>query len=82
MGTIENSISMSVKPFLHHFWTLSHSMMFDFNYKDMKKSFFKLVNAVNKKILPKLSHKDPNSLTKIEKGILGYRYFVLVNSLD
>ncbi|WP_180277278.1 hypothetical protein [Chryseobacterium sp. 52] len=48
----------------------------------MKKSFFKLVNAVNKKILPKLSHKDPNSLTKIEKGILGYRYFVLVNSLD
>ncbi|MGR3856051.1 hypothetical protein [Chryseobacterium indologenes] len=48
----------------------------------MKKSFFSLLNAVNKKVLPKLSHKDPNRLTKIEKGILAYRYFVLVNSLD
>jgi len=52
------------------------------NIKDMKKSFFKLLNAVNKKMLPKLSNKDPNHLTKIEKGILAYRYFVLVNSMD
>lgn len=57
-------------------------MMSDFNYKDMKKSFFRLLNAVNKKMLPKLSNKDPNRLSKIEKGILAYRYFVLVNSLD
>jgi len=48
----------------------------------MKKSFFRLLNAVNKKVLPKLSGKDPNHLTKVEKGILAYRYFVLVNSLD
>ncbi|SHF20822.1 hypothetical protein SAMN05443633_103249 [Chryseobacterium arachidis] len=33
-------------------------------------------------MLPKLSDKDPNKLTKIQKGILAYRYFVLVNSLD
>lgn len=57
-------------------------MMFDFKYKGMKKSFFQLLNTVNKKLLPKLSDKDPNSLSKIEKGILAYRYFVLVNSLD
>ena len=57
-------------------------MMSDFKYKDMKKSFFRLLNAANKKMLPKLSNKDPNSLSKIEKGILAYRYFVLVNSLD
>ncbi|REC59141.1 hypothetical protein DRF65_27590 [Chryseobacterium pennae] len=50
--------------------------------KDMKKSFFRLLNVINKKILPKLSKKDPNKLTKVEKGILAYRYFVLVNSLD
>jgi len=50
--------------------------------KDMKKSFFRLLNVINKKVLPKLSKKDPNKLTKIEKGILAYRYFVLVNSLD
>ncbi|MBK1897971.1 hypothetical protein [Chryseobacterium paridis] len=48
----------------------------------MKKSFFRLLNTINKKILPKLSDKDPSSLTKIQKGILAYRYFVLVNSLD
>ncbi|WP_173426505.1 hypothetical protein [Chryseobacterium angstadtii] len=48
----------------------------------MKKSFFRLLNTVNKKILPKLSNKDPNRLTKFEKGILAYRYFVLVNSLE
>ncbi|OCA70735.1 hypothetical protein BBI01_12385 [Chryseobacterium artocarpi] len=50
--------------------------------KDMKKSFFRLLNVINKKVLPKLSKKDPTKLTKIEKGILAYRYFVLVNSLD
>lgn len=53
-----------------------------FKYKDMKKSFFRLLNTVNKKVLPKLSGKDPNKLTKLEKGILAYRYFVLVNSLE
>jgi len=48
----------------------------------MKKSFFRMLNSVNKKLLPKLSDKDPNTLTKIQKGILAYRYFVLVQSLD
>lgn len=48
----------------------------------MKKSFFRWLNRVNKVVLPKLSDKDPNKLTKIQKGILAYRYYVLVNSLD
>ncbi|MDC8105360.1 hypothetical protein ACNFU2_10670 [Chryseobacterium sp. PTM-20240506] len=48
----------------------------------MKKSFFRILNAINKKILPKLSDKDPSSLTKLQKGILAYRYFVLINSMD
>ncbi|MGL6128119.1 hypothetical protein [Chryseobacterium artocarpi] len=48
----------------------------------MKKSFFRLLNVINKKVLPKLSKKDPTQLTSVEKGILAYRYFVLVNSLD
>jgi len=56
--------------------------MFHLNIKDMKKSFFRLLNTVNKKVLPKLSGKDPNKLTKLQKGILAYRYFVLVNSLE
>lgn len=48
----------------------------------MKKSIFRLLNTINKKVLPKLSDKDPVKLTKIQKGILAYRYFVLTNSLD
>ncbi|MDR2237752.1 MAG: hypothetical protein LBE92_16640 [Chryseobacterium sp.] len=48
----------------------------------MKKSFFRLLNGLNKKVLPKLSDKDPSTLTKLEKGILAYRYFVLVNSME
>ncbi|MEG2079585.1 hypothetical protein [Chryseobacterium sp.] len=48
----------------------------------MKKSFFQILNKINKKFLPKLSHKDATKLTKFEKGILAYRYFVLINSLD
>ncbi|WP_294266245.1 hypothetical protein [uncultured Chryseobacterium sp.] len=48
----------------------------------MKKSFFSFLNKINKAVLPKLSDKDPNSLTKFQKGILAYRYFVLINSLE
>ena len=48
----------------------------------MKKSFFSFLNTINKSVLPKLSDKDPNSLTKLQKGILAYRYFVLINSMD
>ncbi|WP_185113806.1 hypothetical protein [Chryseobacterium sp. Leaf405] len=48
----------------------------------MKKSIFRFLNKINKSVLPKLSDKDPTKLTKIQKGILAYRYFVLVNSLD
>jgi len=50
--------------------------------KGMKKSFFKFLNKINKKVLPKLSDKDPMKFTKFQKGILAYRYFVLINSLD
>ncbi|WP_165592820.1 hypothetical protein [Chryseobacterium sp. JAH] len=48
----------------------------------MKKSIFRLLNKINKAVLPKLSDKDPSKLTKVQKGILAYRYFVLTNSLD
>lgn len=48
----------------------------------MKKSFFKLLNSINKAALPKLSHKDPSSLSKWQQAILAYRYYVLTQSLD
>ena len=59
-----------------------HNLNINIKISAMKKSFFRWLNKVNKAVLPKLSNKDPNKLTKIKKGILAYRYFVLVNSLD
>lgn len=48
----------------------------------MRKSVFKVLNKINRMVLPKLSDKDPSKLTKLQKGILAYRYFVLVNSME
>ncbi|WP_167442956.1 MULTISPECIES: hypothetical protein [Chryseobacterium] len=48
----------------------------------MKKSIFRFLNKMNKAVLPKLSDKDPTKLTKVQKAILAYRYFILTNSLD
>ncbi len=48
----------------------------------MKKAFFKLLNKVNKAALPKLSDKDPATLSKWQQGLLAYRYYVLTQSLD
>lgn len=48
----------------------------------MKKNIFKIINRFNKKVLPKYSHLDPTKLTKLQKGVLAFRYYVLINSLD
>ena len=48
----------------------------------MKKSIFRFLNKINKAVLPKLSDKDPTKLTKFQKAILAYRYFVLIHSMD
>jgi hypothetical protein len=36
---------------------------------------------VNKLVLPSLYKKDPMKLSNLQKAILGYRYWVLTNSL-
>ncbi|MBK0382639.1 hypothetical protein I5M32_06660 [Pedobacter sp. SD-b] len=46
------------------------------------KFVFKALNNLNKKVLPKLSKKDPLKLTKIEQALIAYRYWVLLKSLD
>lgn len=48
----------------------------------MKKSFFKFLNRINKKVLPSFIDKDPAKLNKIQQAIVAYRYYVLVNSKD
>lgn len=46
------------------------------------KSLFKLLNKINKAILPSLYKKDPAKLSKFEQALTGYRYWVLLKSLD
>jgi len=46
------------------------------------KQLFKILAKVNKAIMPRFSKKDINRLSKIEKGLIAYRYWVTLNSLD
>lgn len=48
----------------------------------MKKQFFRIINKINQKVLPKYSKEDPAKLTKFQQAIVAFRYFVLINSKD
>ncbi|ODS86186.1 MAG: hypothetical protein ABS46_01395 [Cytophagaceae bacterium SCN 52-12] len=52
------------------------------NHGKMKKQFFRMLNKLNKALLPKLSKKDPVKLSKFERALAGFKYYVLINSLD
>jgi len=47
----------------------------------MRKQLFKVLVKLNKLILPSYYQKDPMKLTAFQKGILGFRYWALTNSL-
>jgi hypothetical protein len=48
----------------------------------MKKSFFKLLAKLNKLILPRYSKKDITRLSKIDKALVAFRYWVTLHALD
>ncbi|MBN8576449.1 MAG: hypothetical protein J0L66_05870 [Cytophagales bacterium] len=48
----------------------------------MKKIFFKTVAQLNKLVLPRISKRNLNKLSKFEKAVVAFRYWVTVNSLD
>ena len=48
----------------------------------MKKSIFKLLSKFNKLILPRYSKKDITKLSKIDKALVAYRYWVTLHALD
>jgi len=50
--------------------------------KPLKKAFFKTMARINKIIMPKFSEKDITKLTKFEKALVGYRYYITKNALD
>jgi hypothetical protein len=48
----------------------------------IKKQLFKMLAKVNKVIMPRFSRKDITRLSNIEKGLVAWRYWVTINSLD
>ena len=47
----------------------------------MKRSAFKFLALVNKVLLPRMSKKDLTKLSKAEKAIVAWRYWVTINAL-
>ena len=48
----------------------------------MKKFMFKILASINKVFLPSLSKRDLTKLSKLEKMLVAYRYWVTLNVLD
>jgi len=48
----------------------------------MRKSFFKFLANLNRLILPRYSKRDINKLSKIDKALVAYRYWVTLHALD
>lgn len=48
----------------------------------MKKNLFKILAKINKVIMPRFSQRDITRLSKIEKAMVAYRYWVTLNALD
>jgi hypothetical protein len=47
----------------------------------MKKFIFKTLAAINKLVLPRYSKRDITKLSKLDKIIVAYRYWVTTNAL-
>jgi hypothetical protein len=48
----------------------------------MKKSLFKFLAMTNKALLPSFGKRDLTKLSKFEKALVAYRYWVTTNALD
>jgi hypothetical protein len=48
----------------------------------MKKTVFRMLARMNKILLPRVSKKDLTRLTKWDKLLVAYRYWVTTNALD
>jgi hypothetical protein len=47
----------------------------------MRLSVFRILANINKTVLPSYKNKDLNQLSKIDKAIIGWRYWVTKNAL-
>lgn len=46
------------------------------------KAFFKVLAKVNRLILPRYSKRDINHLSRFDKAVVAWRYWVTVHALD
>jgi len=49
--------------------------------KALKRQFFQALSKLNKAILPKAYEMDLNNLSKFDKAVIGYKYWVTKNAL-
>ena len=49
--------------------------------KALTRQFFILLSKLNKAILPKAHKMDLNNLSKFDKALIGYKYWVTKNAL-
>ena len=47
----------------------------------MQKALFKMLSKLNKVIIPKYSKRDLSRLTKLDKALIAFRYWVTKNAL-
>ncbi|CAN5379949.1 hypothetical protein BH10BAC4_BH10BAC4_26320 [soil metagenome] len=48
----------------------------------MRKSLFKVLAKINKMLLPSVSKLDMNKLSKANKALIAYKYWVTINVLE
>lgn len=48
----------------------------------MRRLVFKLLARLNKLVMPRFSHRDLTKLSKLDKALVAYRYWVTINSLE
>ena len=46
------------------------------------KTIFKILARINKAILPRYSQRDLTRLSKIDKAVVAYRYWITTHALD
>jgi len=48
----------------------------------LRKTIFRILAKINKLILPKYSRRDLSRLSKIDKALIAYRYWVTIHALE
>ncbi len=48
----------------------------------VKRRLFKFLAKINKLLLPRYSRRDLNKLSKFDKALVAYRYWVTIHALE